>query len=294
MDDELQEVRDNFYVGNYQKALQLCENSMVSDDFAKLECDAILARCALSMSMTEKLKAMNASENPGQRASALYHVCTKSPKEEQRQKAKERLKEHITEKQDLSSAILGANVLAFDGNYQDAVNLTTAHPTLEMQALRVFFLLMCNQVGMAEKEVKEMKGSNEDSAAFLMASAAVHLASGNPEEAYLTYCDLSAKFPAVDGEDGGSVLLETGKGLANMMRGMWQEALEDLQRANQMAPSDSDVLVNLCCCMTHADKKDEFQQYYAKLEQACPTHPYVKKTQGIKDTFARFKASLKA
>ena len=27
--------------------------------------------------------------------------------------------------------------------------------------------------------------------------------------------------------------------------------------------------------------KDEFQQYYAKLEQAAPTHPYVVKTQGV-------------
>jgi Flp pilus assembly protein TadD len=294
MEDELQEVRDNFYVGNFQKTLQLCESAVPSSDIAQFECDAILARCALSMGMTEKLKAMTNAESPGQRASALYHVSTKSPNEAQRQKAKEKLKDHIAEKQDLSSSILGANMLAFDGNYQDAVNLTSAHPTLEMQALRVFLFLMCNQVGMAEKEIKDMKGSNEDSAAFLMASAAVYLASGNPEEAYLTYCDLSSKFPAVDGEDGGSVLLETGKGLANMMRGMWQEALEDLQRANQLAPNDADVLVNLCCCMTHSGKKDEFQQYYSKLEQVSPAHPYVKKTQGIKDTFARFKASLNA
>jgi tetratricopeptide (TPR) repeat protein len=294
MEDELQEVRDNFYVGNFQKALQLCENAVPSSDIAQFECDAILARCALSLGLTDKLKAMTNAESPGQRASALYHVSTKSPKEEQRSKAKDKLKEHIQEKQDLSSSILGANVLAFDGNFQDAVNLTTAHPTLEMQALRVFLYLMCNQFGMAEKEVKDMKGSNEDSAAYLMAKAAVDLAIGNPEEAYLTYCDLSSKFPAVDGEDGGSVLLETGKGLANMMRGMWQEALEDLQRASQLAPGDPDVLVNLCCCMTHANKKDEFQQYYNKLEQVCPSHPCVKKTQGIKDTFARFKASQKA
>jgi len=291
MEDELQEVRDNFYVGNFQKALELCESAVPSSDISQFECDAILARCALSMSMTEKLKAMTNAESPGQRASALYHVSTKSPKEEQRQKAKEKLKEHIAEKQDLSSSILGANVLASDGNYQDAVNLTTAHPTLEMQALRVFIFLMCNQVGMASKELQDMKGSNDDSAAYLMADAAVNLASGNPEESYLTYCDLSSKFPSTEGDDSGSVLLQTGKGLANMMRGMWQEALEDLQRAHQMSPNDPDLLVNLCCCMTHTGKKDEFQQYYNKLEQVCPTHPYVKKTQSLKDTFARFKMS---
>merc|ERR1719247_3490033 len=243
---------------------------------------------------TDRLKTMTASESPGQRAAAFYHVITRSPKEEQRQKGKEKLKEHIAEKQDMSSAILGANILVMDGNFQDALNLTLAHPTLEMQALRVFIYLMCNQVGLAEKQEKEMAGSNDDSAVYQMAAAAVHLASGNPEEAYLTYCDLSSKFPLIEGEDSGSVMLQTGKAVANMQRGMWQEALEDLNRAHSQAPNDPELLVNLCTCMTHTGKKEEFQQYYDKLEQVSPNHAYVKKTQGIKDIFARFKASQAA
>merc|ERR1719375_2745366 len=239
---------------------------------------------------TDKIKAYMASESPGQRAAAFFHVISKSPNPDQRQKAKDKLKEHIAEKQDLSSSILGANILAMDGNYQDALNLTLAHPTLEMQALRVFIYLMCNQAGLAEKQLQDMAGSNDDSAAYQMASAAVHLATGNPEEAYLTYCDLSSKFPMQDGEDSGSVMLQTGKAVANMQRGMWQEALEDLTRAHSMSPQDPEILVNLCTCMTHTNKKDEFQQYYDQLEKVAPNHPYVKKTQGIKDVFARFKA----
>lgn len=294
MEDELQEVRDNFYVGNFQKALQLCENSNPSSDISAFERDATLARCSLSLMQTEKLKNMMASESPGQRAAAFFHVITKSPKEDQRQKAKEKLKEHIAEKQDMSSSILGANILAMDGNFQDALNLTVAHPTLEMQALRVFIYLLCNQVGLAEKQLQDMSGSNDDSAAYLMASAAVNLAAGNPEESYLTYCDLSSKFPMTDGEDSGSTLLQIGKALANMQRGMWQEALEDLQRAYTMSPNDPDLLVNLCCCMIHTKKEAEFQQYYDALEKVAPNHPYVKKTQGMNEAFARFKASVKA
>merc|ERR1711953_708387 len=98
----------------------------------------------------------------------------------------------------------------------------------------------------------------------------------------------------VEGEDSstGSVLLQTGKALANMQRGMYAEAVEDLDRARAVAPNDPDVLVNLCCCMTHLGKKDEFQQYYSNLEKSCPTHPYVVKSQSIKTAFTRFKASL--
>merc|ERR1719291_819813 len=129
----------------------------------------------------------------------------------------------------MSTSALAACALALEGVWQDAVQLTTAHPTLEMQALRVFVLLMCNQASAAEKQLGDMKGSNDDSGAFRLAQAAVHLATGNPEEAYLTYCDLSAQFPVVEGDDtgAGSVLLLTGKAVANMQRGMFSEAVED-------------------------------------------------------------------
>merc|ERR1712050_409316 len=116
---------------------------------------------------------------------------------------------------------------------------------------------------MAEKFLHDMAGNNDDSAAFRLASAAVKLATGDPEEAYLTYCDLSTQYPQAEGEDSetGSVLLQTGKALANMQRGKFTEAVEDLTRALAAAPNDPDVLVNLCACMTHLGKSDEFQQY---------------------------------
>ncbi|CAK9096682.1 Coatomer subunit epsilon-2 [Durusdinium trenchii] len=67
-----------------------------------------------------------------------------------------------------------------------------------------------------------------------------------------------------------------------MQRGMFSEAVEDLQRALSSNPNDPDSLVNMCCCMTHLGKKDEFQQYYSKLEQVAPTNPFVLKTQAGK------------
>merc|ERR1712087_717841 len=109
---------------------------------------------------------------------------------------------------------------------------------------------------------------NDDSATYRLAAAAVKLATGDPEEAYLSYCDLVTQYPA-DGQDSetGSVLLQTGKALANMQRGMFNEAVDDLQRAHSVSLNDPDVLVNLCCCMTHLGKNEEFQQYYAALEK---------------------------
>lgn len=295
-DDELQELRDNFYVGNYQKALQICESTTADNDVSQSELGAILARCCLAIPLFDRLKQMQNSDCPGQKASALMAVIMKSRNETQKGSAKERLLDLAKETADMSTNMLAAIALAMDGSWTEAVQLTKAHPTLEMQALCVFFCLGCNQVGMAEKQLNEMAGNNDDSASLRLATAAVKIATGDPEEAYLTYCDLSTQFPCIDGDDSnaGSVLLQTGKAVANMRRGMYTEAVEDLQRAMAVAPADPDVLVNLCCCMTHLQKKDEFQQYYTKLEQVAPIHPYVAKTQSLSNVFARFKASLEA
>lgn len=294
MEEELQEVRDNFYVGNFSKALSLCESVKGSSELTQSELGATLARCCLSIPQIDRLKAMQNAEIPGQRAAALMAVITKSKNAQQVSSAKERLAALAKETQDMSCAMLNAMVLAMDGSWTEAAQMTKAHPVLEMQVLTIFLALSCNQVSMAEKLLKEASGNNDDSAAYRLAAAAVKLATGDPEEAYLTYCDLCSQFPAIEGDDSGSgsVLLQTGKALANMQRGMFSEAVEDLQRALSSNPNDPDSLVNMCCCMTHLGKKDEFQQYFSKLEQVAPTNPFVVKTQGMNTAFTRFKASL--
>eukprot|EP00747_Dinoflagellata_sp_TGD_P164528 gnl/TRDRNA2_/TRDRNA2_184587_c0_seq1.p1 gnl/TRDRNA2_/TRDRNA2_184587_c0~~gnl/TRDRNA2_/TRDRNA2_184587_c0_seq1.p1 ORF type:complete len:298 (-),score=87.21 gnl/TRDRNA2_/TRDRNA2_184587_c0_seq1:204-1097(-) len=295
MDDELQEVRDNFYVGNFNKVLQMCENAKLSDDISQSECDAIIGRSCLSRQEFEKLKAMQNAQCPGQKAAALMAVLTKSKNEQQRSAARDKLLELTKETQDVSCAALSASALAQEGQWNDAVQMTQAHLTLDMQALKVFILLMCHQTDMAEKTLNAMQGNNDDSAIFRLASAAVHLATGNPEEAYLIYCDLASQFPAQEGEDGStSVLLQVGKAVGNMMRQMFGEAVEDLQRAHATAPNDPDVLVNLVCCMTHLAKKDEAKQYLAKLQQVDPLNPHVRKMESMQQAFARFKASRQA
>jgi len=294
MDDELQEVRDNFYAGNFQKALSLAESTEVSNEMTQAERDALLGRCCLSMGAFERLKAMQNAECVGQKAAALTAVITKSKNDQQRQAAKDRLMALANETKDLSCSILSCCSLMHDGLWQEALNLTQTFPTLEMQALRVIIYLMMNRTDMAEKALQSMSGSNDDSAAYRVASAAVHQATGNPEEAYLVYCDLAAQYPLADGDDCGSLFLLTGKAVANMRRQMFTEAMEDLQRALVLGPGDADVLVNLCSCTTHLRQKDEFNTHYAKLEQLHPTHPYVVKTQSIKTSFERFSAGVKA
>lgn len=290
--DELQEVRDNFYVGNYEKALNMCE-STVSNDLTQAESDAILARCYLSQGNMGKIKECQNSPNPGKKATAFFGVMSKSSQEGTRAKAKEALTKLAKETQDVTCNNFLAISQAMDGSFAEAVQTCQAHPTLEMQALAIYFALICNQVGMADKMLKEVTGTNDDSASYLMAKAAVSLATGDKEEAYEIYCDLCRNFPPVEGEDSnnGSPLLQTCKAVANLHRGNFDEAVEDLQIANKVDSKNADVLINLCCCMQNLMKKEEFDQYYKDLLAVAPQNPYVAKTESLPQVFQKFKAS---
>jgi tetratricopeptide (TPR) repeat protein len=291
LEDELQEARDNFFIGNFERAIELCQAAAAMDDMTANEANAMVGRAYLSLSNMEKIKTMQNAECPGQRAAALFAVLTRSRNEQQKEQAKERLIALAKETGDMHCAAMTASIYAGDGLWNDAVQTASSHPTLEMQALKVFFLLMCNQVDMAEKRLREAAGSNDDSGAYRLAQAAVHLATGNAEEAYLTYCDLATQFPKQQGEEVGSLLLQTGKGVSNMQRGMWTEAVEDLTSVLDQDRPDANVLVNLCTCATHLGNREDFEKHLARLTQIAPTHPFVVKTQSISTAFQRFAAS---
>lgn len=291
MEDELQEIRDNFYVGNYQKTAELCQTTQMSNDLTQAERDATFARSCLPLAQFDKLKAMQNSEIPGQKAAALTAVYTKSKNEQQRESAKEKLVQLAKESHDVVTAALAASALAQNNELPDAITLAQSHQTLEIQALRVFIYLLAHRADLAERQLREMTGNNDDAAVYRIANAAVKLATGDPQEGYLTYCDLASQFPG-DAEESNSTVLSVGKAVANMQRGMFTEAVEDLARAQAVAPNDADVLVNLCCCATHLRKPDEFKQHYTTLEQQHPNNPYVKKTQAISAAFQRFSQSV--
>jgi len=267
--------------------------AVVGNDLTQQESEAILARCYLAQGNIAKLKEFQNSPNPGKKSAALFGVMSKSPKENVKAAAKEHLVKLAKETQDVTCNMFMAMSQALDGSYAEAVQTCQATATLEMQALAVYFALICNQVGMADKMLQAMTGTNDDSASYRMAKAAVALAQGDQEESYLTYCDLCGNFPPVEGiDDGnGSVLLQTCKAMANIHRGNFSEAVEDLQIAYKIDKTNPDVLINLCCCMQNLMKKEEFDQYYKELVAVAPQCPYVVKTEGVSQVFQKFKAS---
>mmetsp|Transcript_12819 Transcript_12819/g.10706 ORF Transcript_12819/g.10706 Transcript_12819/m.10706 type:complete len:133 (+) Transcript_12819:76-474(+) len=110
MEDELQEVRDSFYVGAYSRSLQLSEQTVVSSDMVAAEKEALNARCYLAAGMLDHIKGMQHSPNPALKATALMAVFMRTPQEGQRKTALDRIQELATTTRDATALPLVSNI----------------------------------------------------------------------------------------------------------------------------------------------------------------------------------------
>ncbi len=67
MDDDLTDIRDHFYIGDFPKALALASALSPATDLGAAELAALMARCHLGQAAGESIKGMQHSENPGLR-----------------------------------------------------------------------------------------------------------------------------------------------------------------------------------------------------------------------------------
>ncbi|KAF4671853.1 hypothetical protein FOL47_001148 [Perkinsus chesapeaki] len=326
MEDELQEVRDSFYVGAYSRSLQLSEQTVVSSDMVAAEKEALNARCYLAAGMLDHIKGMQHSPNPALKATALMAVFMRTPQEGQRKTALDRLQELATTTRDATALYYYAAALGSSGQgamgVVDAINLTKEYASPEMIAIRTFLAISIDRLDLADRGLKELAKmcAGDEPGAAKYANAACSIMKGDNEEAYLVVdddhrmfprwigsiflfdlgtmemTDLGSQYSCDEMSPGGteSILLTNGKAVANLQRGMYQEAYDDLVRVLELDPRNPDTLINLACAATHLGKLDEAQKYKQTLLQ----HPHVGAAQAyttglqnLSNSFSSFRAS---
>ncbi|EER19506.1 Coatomer subunit epsilon, putative [Perkinsus marinus ATCC 50983] len=302
MEDELLEVRDSFYVGAYSRSLQLSEQTAVSSDMVAAEKEALNARCYLAAGMLDHIKGMQHSPNPALKATALMAVFLRTPQENQRKTALDRLQELATTTKDPTALYYYATALSSSGQGAmgavDAINLTKEYANPEMLAVRAFLAISIDRLDLAERSLKELAKmcAGDESAAAKYANAVCSIMKGDNEEAYLIMTDLGSQYSCDEMSPGGteSVLLTNGKAVANIQRGMYQEAYDDLIRLLQLDQRNADTLVNLACAATHLGKLEEAQKYKETLQQLSHVgcaKAYTSGLQELSNSFSRFQAS---
>lgn len=285
MEDELSEARDHFYAYNFSKALQILD-SIAGDDLVEVEVDALKARAYLGLGEIQKTKALQSSgDNPAVKASAYTHVYLKSANEN-KAKGRERLMELLSQKKDPTVVFFAACVLAHEGQYTDAYDLLKDASSPDLCALKAQVLVLMNRADLADQESRSAPDGGDSSASKMVASA-VQMSSGNFQEAFLTYMDLQSQYWG----EGDATALLNGRAAANIHRGNFEEAQEDLQRALAIEPTNELSLSNAACVSVHMQQGEEADKYIALLNEKYPSNAVSVKSRELKEAMERFKAS---
>ncbi|KAF9608413.1 hypothetical protein IFM89_009779 [Coptis chinensis] len=280
--DHLFALRNSFYLGAYQAAINLSTslNNLSEED--SIEKDSLVFRSYVAIGAPELvIGEIDSSKPTALQAVKLLALYLHRP--ENKETVITSLKEW------LSDAAIGSNpvlrliagvVYMHEQDYNEALKHTHSGGTMELHALNVQIFLKMHRSDYAEKQLKIMQQIDEDHTLTQLANAWLNLAVGGSkiQEALLIFQDFSEKFQM-------TALILNGKAVCNMHMGHFDEAEHLLLDALNMDAKDPETLANLIVCSLHLGRPSS--RYLSQLKLSHPAHMLVKRISSAEENFER-------
>eukprot|EP00188_Purpureofilum_apyrenoidigerum_P004355 Plantae.Rhodophyta-Purpureofilum_apyrenoidigerum.ctg4869.p2 GENE.Plantae.Rhodophyta-Purpureofilum_apyrenoidigerum.ctg4869~~Plantae.Rhodophyta-Purpureofilum_apyrenoidigerum.ctg4869.p2 ORF type:complete len:322 (-),score=88.72 Plantae.Rhodophyta-Purpureofilum_apyrenoidigerum.ctg4869:1232-2116(-) len=284
MADELFELRNYFYLGNFSAAVAEGKSIAVDDAGAAIERDVILARVDMAMGNVDAvLERVNDSSPLALQAVRLYALYLKDPsnKEIVFETLKVWLEDPVSSNNQIF-LLFAAMIHAYEQDYDNALRCASKGDTLEHMALKVQLLIKMDRLDVAKKEINTMQSIDEDATLSQLASCWVNLASGGNfvQEALDTYQALLERH-------GATEPLLNGLALCNMALKRYPRAEQTLLEALGKNQNHSDSLINSIVLSKHKKKPAELvSRYYTQLKKvASPSHPWLTAHETFNEQF---------
>lgn len=289
--EELFELRNYFYLGNYAAAITEGETVSVDDQGAQIERDVILKRIAAAQGKHDAvLSSVSDSSHVALQAVKLLSTLMKDPA------AKESVLATVTAwlSDDVALAsesliLLCGIIYAHVGDYDNALRTCSRCPeALEHVAVKVQVLLRMDRADVAEKEIEKMQRIDEDATLTQLASAWVHLAKGesSAQEAVYIYQDLLERHGATDP-------ILNGLALCHLALGKHDDAERVLQEALAKNPNFPATLINVATSAKYKNKPTELvRRYMERLGEVAPTCEWLAEYAAKEAEFDSLSASI--
>ncbi|PAA66298.1 hypothetical protein BOX15_Mlig011350g3 [Macrostomum lignano] len=272
--DPLFEVKNNFYLGNYQQCINECQKVKTADSQLTTQRDAFLYRAYIGQrKYAVVLDAVNRSSAAELQSVRLLADYLASP--DKRPSILASLNEKMSGslgENDYISLLMAATVFLYENDSDSALRLLHQTEHIECLALAIQTLLSIDRPDVARKELARMQAVDEDSTLTQLATAQVGIHSGGGEklqDAFYAYQELIDKY-------GSTSSLLNGKASALMCLGRWEEAEPVLQEALDKDCNHPDTLVNMIVLSQHLGKEaDVCGRYVSQLKDSYRSHPWV-------------------
>ncbi|KAL4308198.1 hypothetical protein GQ457_01G024820 [Hibiscus cannabinus] len=279
--DHLFNLRNNFYLGSYQAAINNSDLPNLSPDDA-VERDCIVYRSYIALGSYQLvINEIDSSAATPLQAVKLLAQYLSNPHEKESTIAS--LKEWLADPAIGNNAtlrLIAGIVFMHEEDYIEALKHTNAGGTMELHALNVQLFIKMHRSDYAERQLRVMQQIDEDHTLTQLANAWLNLAvcGSKIQEAYLIFQDFSEKYPMTG-------LILNGKAVCCMHMGNFDEAETLLLEALNKDAKDPETLANLVVCSLHLGKSSS--RYLSQLKLAHPEHILVKRAASAEDSFER-------
>ncbi|KAM7303124.1 coatomer subunit epsilon [Ixodes scapularis] len=284
--DPLFDIKNAFYIGNYQYCITEAQKGKNTSPEVKLEKDIFLYRAYIAQRkygvVLDEIRSMAAEELRCIRLLADYLSGDRARKD---QVARE-LDQSMAKSMDVNNVILplvAATIYYHEQNYEAALRVLHQTDSLECAALTLQCLLKLDRLDLARKELKRMQEKDDDATLTQLAQAWVNLYIGGEklQEAFYIYQELAEK-------NTSTPLLLNGQATAYIAQGKYEEAEALLQEAIEKDSNHVETLINLVVLSQHLGKSPEVtSRLLSQLRDTNNSHPFVQEYHNKEQEFDR-------
>jgi len=283
--DELFEVKNAYYLGNYQQCVTEAQKLRPKSDENKLVRDAFLYRAYIALKKYSiPLDEINKNSAVGLQAVRMYaeFLGNESKKRAILSELESKANAGVSAENSLFFLMSGY-IYMKDGNYDSALRMLHQTEDLECGALTVQCLLKLDRVDLALKEVKKLQERDEDSTITQLALAWTNLSVGKEklQDAFYIFQEMVDKY-------GETPLLLVGQSACMIQQGKYAEAETLLQNALQKDPNNAEALINMITVSQQLGKPFEVSNRYVnQLKDGHPDHPWTRDFIAAENLFNR-------
>ncbi|RZB40125.1 coatomer subunit epsilon [Asbolus verrucosus] len=264
-DDELFEIRNYYYIGNYQQCINEAQKlRKPSTPEVAIQRDIYTYKSYISQNkflvVLDEINGSSPDEIQPLKLLAEY-FSSKQKRDAIVSQLDQKLAANV-ESDNL--ALVAATIYVNQNNLEAAYRVLHTSESLEAMAFIIDILLKIDRVDLARKKLKEMQEKDDDATLTQLAQAWVNIASVT------------------------TPLLLNGQAVAFIGQAKYEEAEAALQEALDRDANYPDTLVNLIVLHRHMGKAPEIaNRYLSQLKDAHSDHPFIKDLKQKETDFSR-------